>query len=261
MPRVSKAKAITPNLTLMPPTIFEQIRSYFTGHMALKVAAFIGILLVGLFIISVMFASLNTARSKGSFGTSAYPSGGYAESSYPSQMGMNMGAPALLSSRNMLDVGGLSKPGMPVPADSYTSGNTAEALSITDYYAQVETAALEQTCSAVSDLKEHDYVIFENASQSKRDCSYRFKVQHGFVDEVLQKVKDLEPIALTENTYTIKNQLDDFTNQFEILENKRNAIDATLESAILAYDDITDLATKSKDAQSLAARLSCARQS
>jgi hypothetical protein len=141
---------------------------------------------------------------------------------------------------------------MPYPYPPQTTGNTAEQFEVTDYNASLETGDIEETCATVSELKSLAYVIFENANESTRHCSYSFKVEHAYVDEILAKIKTLDPKSLSENTYTIKSQLDDFTNQTEILEKKKASIEETLETALSAYDEITKLATKTQDAESLA---------
>ena len=66
------------------------------------------------------------------------------------------------------------------------------------------------------------------------------------------KLKALDPKDLSENTYTIKSQIDDFTSETEILEKKLASIDATLKSALNSYDDISAVATRNQDAASLA---------
>ncbi len=133
-----------------------------------------------------------------------------------------------------------------------TTGSDAEAYEVTDYRARIETRRLEDTCAAVSGLKDRDDVIFESASRYDRGCDYTFKVKIGSAAEILGFINSLDPEELSENTRTIKNRVDDFTNQTQILENKLAAIDETLSKAISAYDEVTTLATQARDAGSLA---------
>ena len=151
---------------------------------------------------------------------------------------------AKLSTRNV-------SPIMP-PRPSGSTGNDAESYEVTDYNAQIETRNLAETCGEVTGLKALDYVIFENASQSDRQCNYTFKVEHTYVEEILAAIKELDPKDLTKNTYTIKRQVDDFTSEIEILTKKRDSIDKTLESALRAYDEITAIATRTQNAEALA---------
>ena len=122
------------------------------------------------------------------------------------------------------------------------TGDQAEEFEVTEYNATIETRELDKTCSAVSGLKAQDYVIFENASEYNRGCSYVFKVKKDKADEILAIIKDLNPKELSDNTYTIKGLVDDFTGEIEILEKKLLSIDETLGKAVNAYDDITALA-------------------
>ncbi len=136
------------------------------------------------------------------------------------------------------------------------SGDMAEAFEVTDYSATIESVDSEETCASVLNLKSKTYVIFENSSTYDSGCSHIFKVKKVNVDEVLAVLKALDPKDLSENTRTIKAQVDDYTNEIEILESKLKTIDATLKSAISAYDDITDVATSKQDAASLATIIS-----
>jgi hypothetical protein len=138
------------------------------------------------------------------------------------------------------------------PQPSSPTGDSAEEFEVTQYSASIETRGLEQTCAAFDELKKRTDVIFENANTSEHSCNYTFKVKHESVEGVLAWLKKLDPRELSENTYTIKSQIDDFTNETEILQAKRASIDATLKSALNAYDEITRLATNTQNADALA---------
>lgn len=140
----------------------------------------------------------------------------------------------------------------PRPPGGYSSGNTAEEYEVTEYTATYETQDKADTCGRLSGLKSYSYVIFENATDHDRGCDYRFKVEHSRVAEVLSFLQGLNPKDLNQNTYTIKNLVDDFTSEVEVLENKRRAIDDTMTEALTAYEEITALATTNQDAESLA---------
>lgn len=138
------------------------------------------------------------------------------------------------------------------PGTGGGAGNDAEQFEVTNYHATIQTRELASTCGTVSDLKKHDYVIFEHANNTHDTCNYTFKVERSRVEEILAQIKELKPKALSENVDTIKRQVEDFTSEKEILEKKRDSIDKTLEDAIRAYEEITTLATQTQDASSLA---------
>lgn len=137
------------------------------------------------------------------------------------------------------------------PEDNVISGDNAEDFEVTEYNASIETRHLEETCATVSELKALDYVIFENANEHDNGCNYTFKVKHENADEILAKIEELNPKNLSEYTHTIKKNIDNLTNEVEILKNKQNSINATLEEAIAAYDEIAKLATRTQDVESL----------
>jgi hypothetical protein len=138
-----------------------------------------------------------------------------------------------------------------VMEDAYTAGD-AESFEVTDYYATIETMNLKRDCSLIQGLKVKDYVIFESANNGERNCSFNFKVDKEKAEEVLGVIKDLNPRELSENVQTIKRQLEDFTSREDILKNKQVSIDETLKTAVSAYDEITAIATKTNNADSLA---------
>jgi hypothetical protein len=132
------------------------------------------------------------------------------------------------------------------------SGAQAEDFEVTEYSASIETRKLIETCTAVSGLKKLEYVIFENSSEYDKGCNYTFKVQNTHKVEILDVIKKLDPKEITENTYTIKKQVDDYTSQIDILKKKLASIDDTLKKATSAYDEVTVLATKVQNVESLA---------
>lgn len=133
-----------------------------------------------------------------------------------------------------------------------TTGDNAEDFEVTNYNASIETRKLTDTCGKVADLKKLDYVIFENSNNHDNGCNFVFKVKHEKVASVLDTIKSLDPKELTENTYTIKQQVEDYTNEIEVLQKKRDSIDETLRTALNAYNEITQLATKTQNAEALA---------
>lgn len=141
---------------------------------------------------------------------------------------------------------------MPSPNPGGSVGGEAEDYEVTRYTATIETRNSDYACGEVHALKDLAHVVFENSNEYDEGCSYTFKVEHEKAGEVLAILENLNPKHLSENTYTIKKQLDDFTSETEILETKLATINETLENAVTAYDEITTLATRTEDAESLA---------
>ena len=197
-----------------------------------------GLALVLLILLALMFrvvGSSFTALNRGDAPQEAYYGKGGVDfdSAYATEES--------LSSRNIVP-----------PKPSVPAGDDAEAFEVTDYYSTIQTHKLDDTCSSVSGLKGFDYVIFESSNEYDQGCSYSFKVKNDHVDEILTIINDLNPENLTQNTYTIKRQIDDYTSEVEVLEKKRASIDETLANAVSAYDEITELATRAQDVESLA---------
>lgn len=203
-----------------------------------KLAKILGVFVLGLIALMVAFALINSVLSSLTRGSNGFPAKSINQEAYFDGNIKSQGMD--LSARNI------------IAEDSYTPGQSAEAFEITEYRASIETRKLDNSCKMIFDLKEKDYVIFENSSESDNSCSYKFKVKKDKVSEVLAIIESLKPRDLNENTQTIKKQIDDFTSEEEILKRKLQTIDDTLSSAIESYDEISKLATQTRDAGSLA---------
>lgn len=226
-----------------------------------KVLKIFGLTFLGLFVIAVVFQIIGSffggyserlELGKMIPSVTVYPGyGGAGNVAYDSFSGAAVdygyesygyGAPTI-STRNAIGI---------MPPQGGTTGSDAENFEVTNYFASVETRRLDDTCTKVSGLKKLDYVIFENSNSYDRGCNFVFKVKHENTASVLETIKSLNPKELTENTHTIKQQVEDYTKEIEVLTKKRDSIDETLRTAISAYNEITQLAIKTQNADALA---------
>lgn len=144
-----------------------------------------------------------------------------------------------LSARNMI------APGAPSPAGD------AEEYEVKDYAVTIETAERERDCAAIAALKAREEVSFEYANEHDRGCNFSFKVKRAAAAAILELLKGMDPKDVSENTSTIKRLVDDFTAETDVLVRQRDSIDATLKNAIIAYDEITKVASGVRDAEAL----------
>lgn len=142
------------------------------------------------------------------------------------------------------------KPFPPVEPE-YPAGENAEAFEVTEYYASIETNAKEKPCAQIADLKSRSDVIFQNSYEYEDGCNYSFKVANSAAPEIVSFLEKLSPRDLSENTYTIQQQLEYYETETDILKKKQQSLIETLENAETAYDEITELATNTRDAESL----------
>lgn len=131
-------------------------------------------------------------------------------------------------------------------------GDDLEAFEITEYSAHIETGDAKETCGSLEALKGRDEVIFEYSNTYEHGCSFTFKVKRDYVEDVLAVLREYDPKDLSENTRTIKQIVNDYTSELEILESKKKTIEDTLAEATRAYDEITQLATGANDVETLA---------
>lgn len=205
----------------------------------------IGFALIAIILFMVAISFLGFAFRTAFFG---FGSSGYSTSQIPMMSYEYEGALDQTSLKGISDRAFLS----PIPPGSGGSvGTDAEEFEITEYYTVIKTRNLDKACSVIEELKPLEYVIFETANRSDKNCSYFFKVKNENADEVLATVKGLKPEIFRENTSTIKSVIGDYTSEVEIQEKKLASIEETLTNAQQAYDKITVLATQTKDVESL----------
>jgi hypothetical protein len=216
-----------------------------------KILKFSGLALIAIILIALAFNLIGSSFSpvfNKSSEDMAFPSMGLSSSGgVMSNIKMDSGGAVGLSARNVTQ----SSPSSIMEPYGTVTGDTSEQFEVTEYNASIETRQLNKTCLAVSDLKVKDYVIFENANRYDKGCNYRFKVKRNNVEEILAVIKDLNPKEISENTYTIKKLVDDYTAETDILKKKLATIDDTLTKAMTAYDEVTVLATRVQNVESL----------
>lgn len=172
----------------------------------------------------------------------------------PESYGGGMADMAQTSSLKVADTAPSVSRGIIAPIPPVTTpvpGNNAEDFEVTSYTTTIETKTLTDTCGKFTALKAKDYIIFENADENERNCTYTFKVSNKNIEEVLSLIKSLDPKTLNENTYTIKRILENIESQEDVLKKKADSIETTLKDAIDSYDEIAKLARSTKDTESL----------
>lgn len=203
----------------------------------------IGIVIIG-FILIILAAQL----IKSVFSSNYYSNG--MKKPYIAQMeeSYQMAAPAYDGRSEKLSVRNI----MPPIRDDFSTGADSEDFEVTEYHATIETRELDSTCSKISSLKSKVYVVFENSNERDSSCNYTFKVKKDRLSEILAIVKGLNPRDISENTFTIKQEIDDFISETEVLEREIEYIEKALEEAVKEYDETSKLARETQDVESLA---------
>ena len=133
-----------------------------------------------------------------------------------------------------------------------SSSLSEEDFEIKEYSTNIKTSKITQVCKRFSDLKDKSYIIFEISNESETNCNYRFKVEKNKEKEILSIIEGLKPEYLNQNIQTIKRRIDNFETEISILTENLKSIEDTLLNAQSAYDELTILATKKEDTESLA---------
>ena len=140
----------------------------------------------------------------------------------------------------------------PTPASGFSTGTDAEDFEVKHYSGTIETAKLDKTCATIADLKAKDYVIFENSNKNDDNCYYRFKVLKENTEEIVAVIESLDPEIFNVSVSSIKSRVEGIDDELKILKKKLESIEDTLEDAEDAYDEISKLATRKQDAETLA---------
>ena len=210
----------------------------------LQFVKLVGLVILGLMVLWVLANLFTNTFGRNSIGSIGINAPSMAPVYYDKSAG-EYGAPAL-SVRNVGDAY------LPPVDGGYTSGDESEAYEVKNYSTQIETNNKDRDCGAVYALKARTDVIFEYAQEYDRGCTYTFKVKKESVDNVLGIIQDLNPKDLRENSYTIKQEVDDYTSEITILEGKLASLDKTLADAVTSYENITALASRTGDVENLA---------
>jgi hypothetical protein len=207
-----------------------------------SIAKVIGIVILGIIALTVVI-SLISFSVKTIFGTASYRS--YDGYDYATEQAVSYdmgGAPAMMAKITM----------PPIPEPGYTTGDDAEEFEVKEYYGTIKTRHLDNTCAIIADLKVREDIIFESSDKNKESCHYRFKVKKEISDEIVKIIEDLKPDNFNASIQTIKGTIEKYDDELIILNKKLASIEETLEMAQDSYDEISKLATRQQDAETLA---------
>lgn len=211
---------------------------------------------IGLILLAIMALSLAISLVGLAFRTVVSPSQNYGEygkgGGVAYDMAMEESAYYDYDDGYAITQKAISPSGAYYPEPGYSTGNDAEAYEVKQYSGTIRTRKLDKTCGTIDALKVKDYIIFEDSNKNDDNCYYRFKVVKEKADEVVKVIEDLKPEILNVNVQSIKGQVEGIEDEMSILQKKLDSIEETLDNAQDAYDEISELATRQQDAETLA---------
>lgn len=139
---------------------------------------------------------------------------------------------------------------MPFPPMIDGGGEDAEEYERRNYNASYETRKFEETCSAISDLKPLEYVVFDNSNKSENWCSYSFRAELAHEDEVVAILKGLDPRDFSVDTSTIERSVEYTDSELAMQQRRLVSLQETLAQAEDAFDSL--LARAQGDTSTLA---------
>lgn len=140
----------------------------------------------------------------------------------------------------------MSAPGMMMapPMPSVNGSRNAELYQRAGYSASYETRKFKETCTAIEDLKPLSYVLFDSASNGERYCSYSFRVEKEKTEEVIAKLKALNPKDWNVSIESVAQGIENTSDRVDILKRRLASIDETLKEAEVAFARLSALATQ-----------------
>ncbi len=144
--------------------------------------------------------------------------------------------------------------GIPPPLPPFPGGaidQNAEDYEVQDYSVNYRPNDKTEICTTIAALKSREDVIFENANESNRSCNYTFKVLKEKAAAILTLLEEFNPENTNSNVYTIQRTIEGLTDELDILNQKLTGIETTLAEAQTSYDELTKLATRKQDIESL----------
>lgn len=208
-----------------------------------SIAKIIGMILLGIIALTVVI-SLVSFSIKTIFNT------GYQNKDYGYDYAYDMdegfrGEMAVMSSSKMAIM-------PPIPEPGYSVGDDAEDYEVKEYYGTIKTRKLDDTCAVIANLKSREEIIFESSDKNKDYCNYRFKVTNDNAEEIVKLIEDFKPENFNASIYSIKKAIEGYDDELDILSKKLESIEDTLEEAQKSYDEISKIATRQNDAETLA---------
>ena len=205
-----------------------------------SIAKIIGMIILGIIALTVVIALISFSV-KTIFGTVSYRSYNGYDYAMEEAVSYDMGGSAMMA-----------KIAMPIPEPGYTTGDDAEEYEVKEYYGTIKTRKLDETCAVISDLKAREDVIFESSDKDKEYCNYRFKVKKEISDEIVEIIEGLKPENFNASIESIKGTIERYDDELDILSKKLASIEETLKMAQDSYDEISRIATRQQDAETLA---------
>lgn len=145
----------------------------------------------------------------------------------------------------------MAEPGILPPYPYEEGGDDAEEYERRDYSAQYETRKFEETCTAISDLKPLEYVVFDNSSKSEDWCHYTFRVEVAHEEEVLATLRALDPRDLNINTSTIERSVEYTDSELVMQQRRLESLQETLTQAESSFNSLITQARASGDTATL----------
>jgi len=110
---------------------------------------------------------------------------------------------------------------------------------------------LDMLCNQIEQFKPLPHVVFEQQMRNEHTCYYHFKVTQGYASATVSWLLARDPDDLTASTDVVKKQLVRYSSQMDILLQKQEVIEQTLQDTLSAYGELIDLATRANDIESL----------
>lgn len=214
-----------------------------------KYVRFVGlaiITLVGIFIILLTLASLNSAST----GISSNTVGGFQSPS----MDISMDGNYVMDRGESISKVAYPESSLPYypPAptqDEYTTN--LESYETTNYNVSARTKQFDEMCNSLTTLKNNSEIHFKSINSSMNNCSALFYVPAAKVESVLSTLTAFKGVEITRDTESVTRHRAQIQSQTTILQQQLTSVENSLTAAETQFNEIAEFARENKDAATL----------
>ncbi|MCA9359929.1 hypothetical protein KC850_02730 [Candidatus Kaiserbacteria bacterium] len=205
------------------------------------------LILVGIFVVFVVLASLNSARSTIGMSGDSLPYNTLSPSFSPP---VEMNA---YRANTEMATDGLSY----YPPQPNTGNYTAdlENFETTTYNITGKTRQFDEVCAVIKNLKNDDEIHFKNLNESTNSCSSVFFVEENKSEEILSLINSYKGVEYLRRTSSVTRYKQQLQSQTDILQQQLGNVQKSLYTAETQLNNLTNFYLTSEDVGTLSKRV------
>lgn len=210
-----------------------------------RIVQFIGgffLVVIVLFVVLTILASLNSSRSTGL----SAPSVGMGRSVNSIAEDFAYDGEAMMAPVMESDYYYPS----PIPTGGGYSSEL-ETYETTDYSVSGRSGDFAALCGAIRNIKANPQVHFKSLNESINNCNAIFYVEENLADGIVSQLMDFDGITITRSTQSVTQHKERLESQADIVRQQLASVNRSLAVAETEFDEIAAYAREANDAATL----------